>query len=372
MSCVDGEFSWGQTTDEEHQACIGKMATNDPAESPFAALTRQLQGFGRLLGIHASAVGHARFNKDFSRDLRNPQNDGAFHRLSPEMHDSLLEFALSIAPEVRQAERVALDRQREAKQRKQKLLRDKKIVVAQMEYANALTYTDMYHSDVCWKTAGDARRAFSKLTSKTAKLDAVKEQIRIRVLGFGWDDLHHAWSKGGVDYSPEVLRDHLINKIIPEQSPRKRGVPNAPAVNLPSRGNKNQLGTKTLDVDDLKKRREGEKQSIRIGGEAMRDEMMEQGVVDPYEKSQGPRPDVDENFIGAKIEQLWEYTEKDGTVVPQWCQGTVVAVKKNSRVHIKWDKSCLREGDPEITQEKFLKTKWNKQVNEAWRMNLEC
>ena len=80
----------------------------------------------------------------------------------------------------------------------------------------------------------------------------------------------------------------------------------------------------------------------------------------------------DENFIGAKIEQLWEYTEKDGTVVPQWCQGTVVAVKKNSRVHIKWDKLCLREGDPEITQEKFMETKWNKQVNEAWRMNLEC
>ena len=44
---------------EEHTACIGKNATNDPAESPFAPLTRQLQCFGRILGIHASAVGHA-------------------------------------------------------------------------------------------------------------------------------------------------------------------------------------------------------------------------------------------------------------------------------------------------------------------------
>ena len=80
---------------------------------------------------------------------------------------------------------------------------------------------------------------------------------------------------------------------------------------------------------------------------------------------------MDDNLIGVNIEQLWEFTEEDGTVVPQWYQGIVVAVKKNNRVHIKWDKKCLREGDPMVTQEKFLKTKWNKQVNEAWRMNLD-
>ena len=59
-TAVGGKFSWGQTTNEEHMACIGKNATNDPAESPFAQLTRQLQCFGRILGIHASAVGYAR------------------------------------------------------------------------------------------------------------------------------------------------------------------------------------------------------------------------------------------------------------------------------------------------------------------------
>ena len=40
---VEGKFSWGQTTDEEHFAFLGKMATNDPAETLFASLTRQLQ-----------------------------------------------------------------------------------------------------------------------------------------------------------------------------------------------------------------------------------------------------------------------------------------------------------------------------------------
>ena len=48
-----------------------------------------------------------------------------------------------------------------------------------------------------------------------------------------------------------------------------------------------------------------------------------------------------------------------------------MAVKKNSKVHIEWDKSCVRDGDPKITQERLLKTKWNKYVEEAWRLNLE-
>ena len=45
-----GQFSWGYTTDSEHAACLGlgKMATNNPAESPFAMLTNQMQSFGRI------------------------------------------------------------------------------------------------------------------------------------------------------------------------------------------------------------------------------------------------------------------------------------------------------------------------------------
>ena len=53
---IDGKFIWGLTTYEEYVACIGKIATNDPAESPFALLTQQLQTFGCVLGIHTSAT----------------------------------------------------------------------------------------------------------------------------------------------------------------------------------------------------------------------------------------------------------------------------------------------------------------------------
>ncbi len=72
-TAVGGTFSWGQTTEEEHAACIGKNATNDPAESPFTQLTRHLQCFSRILGIHATAVGHARINGDFNWTSRTVQ-----------------------------------------------------------------------------------------------------------------------------------------------------------------------------------------------------------------------------------------------------------------------------------------------------------
>ncbi|KAL7503011.1 hypothetical protein ACHAXN_000861, partial [Cyclotella atomus] len=80
-SVVAGKYSWGETTEAEHVASIGKDATNDPAESPFAALTQQLQTFGRVLGIHASAIGQARMNGDFKRNIDTDTNDGAYWKL---------------------------------------------------------------------------------------------------------------------------------------------------------------------------------------------------------------------------------------------------------------------------------------------------
>ena len=75
------------------------------------------------------------------------------------------------------SEKTALDKQREAKQKRQDLLRNKKMLAVQKEYANALTYIDMFNSSTCWKTKSIAQTEFGKLHSKTAKLDAVKEQI---------------------------------------------------------------------------------------------------------------------------------------------------------------------------------------------------
>ena len=61
------------------------MASNDPSESPFTQLTRQLQSFGRVIGINAAAIGNARQNGDFRRISGDYEGVGAFHKLSDEI-----------------------------------------------------------------------------------------------------------------------------------------------------------------------------------------------------------------------------------------------------------------------------------------------
>ena len=122
LSDLDGEFSWGNTSDKEHILGMGMMTTTDPAENPFAALTQQLHNFGRMIRKHASAVGHARLHGDFDLNWEPGRVDGLYHQLSDQMRWSLMEFALSTSSEVRKSKLEALERQREEKQRRQETL----------------------------------------------------------------------------------------------------------------------------------------------------------------------------------------------------------------------------------------------------------
>ena len=61
------------------------MATNGFSESPFAGLTQQMQQFGRVLGIHASAVSHAKFSGDFCLDYKDSSKDGRYFMLPKDM-----------------------------------------------------------------------------------------------------------------------------------------------------------------------------------------------------------------------------------------------------------------------------------------------
>ena len=182
-----GQLIWGKTTDEQHQAGLGKMATNDTVESPFAGLTTQLVNFGTILGIHAGGISQARINGDFKRKNDNGnKKDGMYHILPTKMKQSLLTMAINEAPNVRRNEAIAIEKQQ---QHKQELLKQIKLLKAETPYINGLAYIEKFHSAAGWKTKTVTLADFSK-QSKTAKLNAVKEQIKTRVLGFGWDDLH--------------------------------------------------------------------------------------------------------------------------------------------------------------------------------------
>ena len=76
----------------------------------------------------------------------------------------------------------------------------------------------------CWKE-------LKQLASNIAKFEALKEQIRMHVLGFGWNDLRTFWSKGGEKNSWQILQNDLTEDIIPKQSKRK--IPKKTPISLP-------------------------------------------------------------------------------------------------------------------------------------------
>jgi hypothetical protein len=99
------------------------------------------------------------------------------------------------------------------------------------EYIEGLYYHRMYVSPACWKD--DHRyvtRELRKLTSESAKYHALKENIMIRVKGFGWEWCRHQWSKDGRKYTVEELANHL-RRIIKEE--KNHEIPIEPVPNVP-------------------------------------------------------------------------------------------------------------------------------------------
>ena len=140
-----GRWSWGNTTDEQHKAGLGKMATNDTAESPFAGLTNQLGNFGTILGIHAGGISQARINGDFKRkNVNGNKKDGMYHMLPTKMKQSLLTMAIKEAPNVRRKEAIAIEKQQQHKQQKQDLLKRIKLIKAETLYINCLAYIEKF------------------------------------------------------------------------------------------------------------------------------------------------------------------------------------------------------------------------------------
>ena len=90
----------------------------------------------------------------------------------------------------------------------------------------------------------------------------MKDQIRIRVIGFGWKDLGHPWSRNWVTYPASTFLNHFCGEIIPEK--RNKNVPNVPPVVIPFRGDRQQLVTRPRDLDVLDARyRENEEDFVK-------------------------------------------------------------------------------------------------------------
>ena len=172
--------------------------------------------------------------------------------------------------------------------------------------------------------------------------------------------MHVAWSNNGRDFTGEKLIYQFIDIVISVEE--ERDIPPDPKVNLPPRGERTQLGTRSKDLDVLDHEREAKKDDLKITSADLREAMEMDGQTDRYEKIQPDRPELNEELIRVIIEQMWEFNELYGNNLNQWCKGKVVSIKKRNKVHIQWEDYTLHESYPKIPQEILAKSRYNKHV----------
>ena len=152
--------------------------------------------------------------------------------MTDEMKNSLLTMAKRDAPAARMHDRSCLLKQRAEKRMKQEILRKQGMNKSSEAFIDSLYYFEMYSSLSCWKTTSEVNRELKRLKSNTSKLNALKENIRIRVLGLGWTDLSTPWSKSGICLTVSELTVHL-KYIISQEN--KRTIPSKPPALRPKR-----------------------------------------------------------------------------------------------------------------------------------------
>ena len=109
-----------------------------------------------------------------------------------DVKQAIVLVAMEDAPSTSRQNRADIQAQDTARQEKEELLKEKTLEDATEEFIEGLYYHRMYFSPACWKD--DYRivaRELRKLSSESAKYQALKENIQIRVKGFGWEWCKH-------------------------------------------------------------------------------------------------------------------------------------------------------------------------------------
>ena len=313
---------------------------------------------------------------------------GIFHALPEEMKLTLLTMAREDAKETRMYDQDALMQQRKEKQRKMEIMKEKGLKKSSERFIDALYYFEMFGSAACWMSSRAVDIELRKLTSKSAKLSCLKENIRIRTLGLGWVDLAIPWSCNGKDLSPEELVRHL-KLIIKEQ--KKRDIPSKPMIDLPKRKELPILGNKTKDLKNIDSLNVSKGGSFEDKATEMRDEREAAGIGDRFAAIQPmSRPTINKQLIGKRLDVCLIYELDVGGTELRWCQGEVILISDGSNilkpgartakfkageaVRIRWDANIDRNEPVHTTAQRLLPTKWNpkgKHSDGCWRFDLK-
>jgi len=123
LSISGSESSFQGCPKEVKEGLHGRDATNDRSENALGGTAHQLQKYGRIGIANAAAVSNAKTNGYFCRfSVNGNKMKGMFHQFDPKMCECLLTVAIEDAPATISTNRDDLDKQREAKRKKEEMI----------------------------------------------------------------------------------------------------------------------------------------------------------------------------------------------------------------------------------------------------------
>ena len=186
LSEIEGERSMRNISSKEKEAGLGVAASNCVSERGHGASTADLQTFGTIDLQHMAARGQTQDNNDFGREVelivggrrakkeKETRGIGGYHLMVAELQRTLILSAKYWKKDYREAFKRAMMDQLETKRTKEEDEMNAALEKSKEDYIDAIALFAQYHSERCWKTKTLAKYIYSRLTSESARLAAVK------------------------------------------------------------------------------------------------------------------------------------------------------------------------------------------------------
>ena len=377
-----------------HETTKGCYATNDVlAESVFGAIDQIMREF-RTIGVAAaSGVITARRNGDFNRAAGHvvkrvskapsprpsePMKQGAFHGLTANQRASLVEYARRAVEEARKLDAEVQKEHDTYWEKKRAATRDASLKLLIKKAVDTRGYYDLRHRRRT--SIAEVRQDLASITATSTKFDYLKDQIKIRVLGFGWADQKVTWAGKTLD---DLTKD--LEALIDLE--KERGVPTEEPVAQLARKTLTQLGAPIEQLEELEASAAVDQADFERAVAAERTRRTNDREVDPFGVGQAAvAPPIDDSLQDQRVEVCrWVYPSEGGRklfwfagVVKQVSDGTVA---KGGRSKKNWAEGYARIefdaqpmlGDEEPTEEWVLlrPNKWNRTASGCWRLDLD-
>ena len=371
---------------------LGIHATNDQCESALGGATAGIQR-GNMIGAHnASAVSTAKKNSVFRRTIPNKRNHtkkngrdegkltkptmGFFHQFPKRIQQAMVVVAIKHAPVIRESNRADVERQRKWKLDKEELRREKGMKKAtDNQLENTLLFCK-YNTNAAVKgKPSEVTRWLKGIRGDKRKREALKENISIRVKGFGWDQFRIPWTRNRQDRPIKELAKHLRDILTFELSAT---IPTEPAGTMKMRKFVPVLGTLTderrmLDANHFKSGQDMKDAAMKLACERKaRDDHT--SIYATYQQWDVPKP---RELVGRRIDIFWPIKDAGASRFSggSWFQGKVTAVVNGYTVKVLWDPmpdvTGYEEGSKESEDITLAPDLWRRHIRYGWRYDLD-